>query len=122
MISFGLPLAALALTGALTGPQVATDRGPVPDDTMRAAADARRDEQAQVRAEEQKRAVDERARAAEERSREREEQQAQREAARRDREDNLYEQGQDALEESRWQQAVERFTSVASAKSTRADA
>jgi hypothetical protein len=112
MISFGLPLAAFALTGALTGTPLAD----------RLVGQSHPDEQAQVRAEERRRAVDEQARAADERSREREEQQAQREAARRDREDNLYEQGQDALEEARWQQAVDRFTSVAAAKSARADA
>ena len=108
MISFGLSLAALALTGALTGPQVGADRlpGPVSDDKLRAAADARR-------------VVTEKMRDA---SRDAEEEQAAKEAARRDQEERWYEQGQDALEEARWQQAVERFTSVASAKLARADA
>ncbi len=60
MMSFGLPLAALALTGALTGPQVGADRlpGPAIDEKMRAAGatrmrDARREldeEQAQKEA------------------------------------------------------------------------
>jgi HEAT repeats len=52
--------------------------------------------------------------------------QAEREAARRerdrDREDNLYEAAQRLLEKSQWQQAAERFSSVASLKGTRADA
>ena len=48
--------------------------------------------------------------------------QADRDAARRDREDQMYEEGQDALEEARWQRAIERFTSVAAAKGSKADA
>jgi tetratricopeptide (TPR) repeat protein len=101
MMSLGLPLAALALTGALTGPQVAADRLPAPaiEEKMRTAADRMRDAR-----------------------RELDEEQAQKETARRDQEERWYEEGQDALEEARWQRAVERFTSVASAKSGRADA
>jgi HEAT repeat protein len=57
---------------------------------------------------------------------ERTERQAEREAAQRDRErdrqDRLYEQGQEALEEARWQIAVDRFSSLVTAKSERADA
>jgi hypothetical protein len=52
--------------------------------------------------------------------------QAERETARRererDREDNLYEAAQRLLEKSQWQQAAERFSSVASLKGPRADA
>ena len=103
MISFGLPIAALALTGALSAPQTAD----------RVVGLSRLDDQARVLA-------------AEDRTRERDEEQAEREKereqARREREDNLYEQGQDALEEQRWQRAVERFSSVIAAKSTRSDA
>jgi HEAT repeat protein len=47
---------------------------------------------------------------------------AARQAAARDREESRYEQGQRALEEARWQRAVEQFTSVADAKGARADA
>ena len=117
MMSVDFHLAALALTGILWGPQTATDR---PIDLARdvqpraLAADDRTREREELQAE--------RARAAEERTREREEQQAQREAARRDQEERWYEEGQNALEEARWQRAVERFSSVASAKTTRADA
>lgn len=100
MISLELPLAALALTGLLAAPQTTADR---------AIGLSRLDDQARMLA-------------AEERKRERDEEQAQREAARREREDNLYEQGQDALEEGRWQRAVERFSAVVAAKTARADA
>jgi HEAT repeat protein len=48
--------------------------------------------------------------------------QAAREASRRDREERMYEEGQAALEEGRWQRAVERFTVVAQEKAARADA
>jgi HEAT repeat protein len=40
----------------------------------------------------------------------------------RDRFDNLYEQGQEAIERAQWPQAVERFTALVSAKAPRADA
>ena len=101
MMSFGLPLAALALTGALTAPQGGGDRlpGPVIEEKMRAAVDRMRDA-----------------------TREIDEEETQKETARRDQEERWYEEGQDALEEGRWQRAVERFTSVATAKSGRADA
>ena len=99
MISFGLPLAALALTGALAGPQVSADRLPGPIVDKMRAADRMRDDR-----------------------RELDEEQTQKDAARRDQEERWYEEGQDALEEARWQRAVERFTSVATTKSTRADA
>ena len=48
--------------------------------------------------------------------------QAARDAARRDREERMYEEAQAALEEGRWQRAIERFTDVAQAKLARADA
>lgn len=48
--------------------------------------------------------------------------QAEREAARKDRIESRYEEGQQALEEARWQRAVDLFTLVASAKGTRSDA
>jgi len=43
-------------------------------------------------------------------------------AARRDREDRLYERGQQAIDEGRWQVAVERFTDLIQEKGTRVDA
>ncbi len=48
--------------------------------------------------------------------------QAEREAARKDREESRYEAGQRALEEARWQRAVEQFSSIAAAKGARSDA
>jgi HEAT repeat protein len=45
-----------------------------------------------------------------------------REAARKDRVESMYEDGQRALEEARWQRAVERFSSVAEVKGSRSDA
>jgi hypothetical protein len=48
--------------------------------------------------------------------------QAEREAGRRDREESRYEAGQRALEEARWQRAVEQFSSIAAAKGARSDA
>ena len=48
--------------------------------------------------------------------------QAPRDAARRDREDRMYEEGQRAIEEGRWQRAVERFTDLAAENGSRADA
>jgi hypothetical protein len=110
-------MAALALTGALAAPQTA-DRGvglSRLDDQARALA---ADERTREREEQQA----QREAARQEREREREEQQRQREVALRERGDDLYEQGQDALEEQRWQRAVDRFSSVIAAKSTRADA
>ena len=50
------------------------------------------------------------------------EREAARQAAARDREESRYDQGQRALEEARWQRAVEQFTVVADAKGARADA
>ena len=47
---------------------------------------------------------------------------AARQAAARDREESRYDQGQRALEEARWQRAVEQFTSVAEGKGARSDA
>lgn len=48
--------------------------------------------------------------------------QAPRDAARRNQEDRMYEDGQRAIEEGRWQRAVERFTDLAAEKGSRADA
>ena len=48
--------------------------------------------------------------------------QAPRDAARRDREDRMYEEGQRAIEEGRWQRAVERFTDLAAEQGSRSDA
>jgi tetratricopeptide (TPR) repeat protein len=48
--------------------------------------------------------------------------QAPRDAGRRDREDRLYEEGQRAIEEGRWQRAVERFSDLAAENGSRADA
>jgi hypothetical protein len=50
------------------------------------------------------------------------EREAARQAAARDREESRYEQGQRALEDARWQRAVEQFTLVADAKGPRSDA
>lgn len=48
--------------------------------------------------------------------------QADRDAARQDREDRRYEEGQRALEDARWQLAVDRFSSLVQERSPRADA
>jgi HEAT repeat protein len=48
--------------------------------------------------------------------------QAEREAARQERIESRYEEGQRALEEARWQRAVEQFSLVAEAKGARSDA
>lgn len=50
------------------------------------------------------------------------ERQAARDTARRDREERMYEEGQDALEEGRWQRALERFSDVVQTKGARTDA
>jgi HEAT repeat protein len=50
------------------------------------------------------------------------EEQAERESARRDREESLYDTGQRLLEKAQWQQAAERFSSLASLKGSRVDA
>jgi HEAT repeat protein len=50
------------------------------------------------------------------------EEQAERESARRDREESLYDSGQRLLEKAQWQQALERFSSLASLKGSRVDA
>jgi HEAT repeat protein len=89
MMSLGLPIAALALTGWLTAPGVEpplAQASIAADEVSAAAATAQTD------------------------------------AARREREDQLYEEGQDALEEARWQRAVDRFSSLAAVKGTRVDA
>src|SRR5262245_15958708 len=76
-------------------------------------------------------ALDEQVRQRDQRERERE--QAERECDREERQrdraeqsrgrfDNLYEQGQEAIERAQWPQAVERFTALVSAKAPRADA
>ena len=57
-----------------------------------------------------------------ERARERAERERERAEQSRDRFDNLYEQGQEAIERAQWPQAVERFTALVSAKAPRADA
>ena len=48
--------------------------------------------------------------------------QAERESARRDREESLYDAGRSLLEKAQWQQAAERFSSLASLKGSRVDA
>ena len=53
---------------------------------------------------------------------ERDEARRAREAAQRDRLDRLYEEGQRAIEEGRWQNAAERFAAIAAGKGTRSDA
>ena len=53
---------------------------------------------------------------------EREVERQEREAARQDRIESRYEEGQRALEEARWQRAVEQFTLVAETKGPRSDA
>jgi hypothetical protein len=91
-------MAAFALTGLLGSP-VQGDR--LASVTPSAMADTEQDKARANAAEERRQADAERARAQEER---------------------LYEQGQDALEEARWQIAVDRFTAVAAANVGRADA
>ena len=48
--------------------------------------------------------------------------QTERETTRKDREESRYEAGQRALEEARWQRAVEQFSSIAAARGARSDA
>jgi HEAT repeats len=116
MISVGIHFAAAALTGLLVGPGGAA----VPPPAV-AAADQNVDRLA--------RTVDldviqtaEREQEKRDRERERAQAQAEREQARKEREEQLYEDGQDALEEAKWQRAVDRFSMVAAAKAPRADA
>jgi len=112
MISVGIEIAAAALTGLLIGPGGAAGR-------PQAGAIAEQAEQnVAARAE----VVEAREQAQRDRERERAEAQAEREASRKEREEQLYEDGQDALEEARWQRAIERFSTVAAAKTARADA
>jgi outer membrane protein assembly factor BamD (BamD/ComL family) len=99
---------ALALTGLLSTQSPAV---------IAAAGQASPDVRAAQLADARERADEAQARAAEAKERE-----AEREAARRDREERLYEEGQEAIEEARWQRAIERFSLVAAAKSARADA
>jgi HEAT repeat protein len=74
--------------------------------------------------EEQQRAREDEQRAREAEQRERETEQRMREAVQREREreERLYEQGQDALEDARWQVAIDRFTSLVAANVGRTDA
>ena len=118
MMSFGFHIAATALTGLLIGPS--GPGAPPPATTAaeqnadRAVSAAKRDA---IEAEQR-----EREQAQRDREREREQAQAEREASRKEREEQLYEDGQDALEDAKWQRAVERFSMVAAAKAPRADA
>ncbi len=66
--------------------------------------------------------LEEQTRTREQSERERAERDRERTEQSRDRFDNLYEQGQEAIERAQWPQAVERFTALVSAKAPRADA
>ncbi|HET7619347.1 MAG TPA: HEAT repeat domain-containing protein [Gemmatimonadaceae bacterium] len=59
---------------------------------------------------------------ARDRADERQERERERRDARTDRENSLYERGQDALEQSRWDRAVAAFSEVAALKGSKADA
>jgi hypothetical protein len=99
-------MAAFALTGMLGSP--APDRSNAAWTPQSTAAD--RESQKKALAVEESRQAREAAR------------DVAREESRRAQEERLYEQGQDALEDARWQVAIERFTAVAAAKAGRADA
>jgi HEAT repeat protein len=100
---------ATATTVALAAPGVASGRT-----TGLGEQVEQRDQRERERADQQ------RERAA--RQRERAEQQRERAEQARGRFENLYEQGQSAIERAQWNQAVERFTALVSAKAPRADA
>ena len=76
----------------------------------------------QVRQSDQSAGDRERERERAEQARERAEQERERGQQSRDRFDNLYEQGQNAIERAQWPRAVERFTVLVDAKAPRADA
>jgi hypothetical protein len=76
----------------------------------------------QVRQSDQSARDRERERERAEQARERAEQERERGQQSRDRFDNLYEQGQNAIERAQWPRAVERFTVLVDAKAPRADA
>jgi HEAT repeats len=105
MMSVGLSIATLAVTGLLGGPPSPARLAAL---TAGAALVGAPHTQEKPRAD-----VTEDARQARD---------AARDAAQRDRDERLYEQGQKALEEARWQVAVDRFTAAAAAKTSRADA
>jgi hypothetical protein len=118
MMSVGIQMAAAALTGLLIGPG-----GAVAPPELAIVAEQNIDRLAGAdEADARQQAQREREEAQRERERERAEAQAEREAARKDREEQLYEDGQDALEDARWQRAVDRFSAVVAAKTARADA
>jgi hypothetical protein len=85
-----------------------------------AAQDFALDEQ--VRQSDQSARDRERARERAEQARERAEQERERGRQSRARFDNLYEQGQNAIERAQWPRAIERFTVLVDAKAPRADA
>src|SRR5215207_7513706 len=113
MISVGMHIAASALTGLLFAAPTAAAP---PANGLPAEQEIRSARAADPEAREQ------RQRDREQAAREREQAQADREASRKERDEQLYEDGQDALEEARWQRAVERFSTIAVAKTPRADA
>jgi hypothetical protein len=106
-MSIGIELASLALTGLLMAGPIAASQ---PDISASAADQTPAEREAERQA------------AAREREAERQAAARDREAAARDREESRYEQGQRALEDARWQRAVEQFTVVADAKGARSDA
>jgi len=57
-----------------------------------------------------------------ERERERERERSEQERERAERVDNLYQQGQNAIERAQWARAIEQFTAIVDAKAPRADA
>ena len=105
---------AALVTSALASPSVAAaGQAAVLLDARGDRAPVFLEEQTQTREQTEQRA---------ERERERAERQRDRAEQSRDRFDNLYEQGQEAIERAQWPQAVERFTALVSAKAPRADA
>ena len=123
-MSIGIEVGSWALTGLLMAGPIAVSQpakgssGPHGPDTVAIADDQAQTEREAARQAQQAERQAQQA--------ERQAQQAERDAARqavaRDREESRYDQGQRALEEARWQRAVEQFTSVADAKGARADA
>jgi hypothetical protein len=115
MMSVGLSAGMIALTGLLAAPQPATPIARDWTQPMPVTGDVA--QPLPIAADEQTRADEARARAEEMKER-----QAERERAARERVEEMYEAGQEAIEEARWQRAIERFTMVAAAKAARADA
>ena len=115
MMNIEILIAALALTGVATAPPLGKGAAGVvaPTETV----DQRHDGSPAVESAGFDTADQDRAASAD-----LDDTQAQRQAAQRDRADRTYEEGQEALEEGRWQRAVDHFSAVVAAKSARTDA